>query len=67
MRTYFTEAKTDDGTPITVEYNYDRDEQVAITHAARTADDHPVTLTDDERERIEAWIAEHRFFDDHAE
>jgi hypothetical protein len=52
---------------ITVEYFYDRLRQPSIESAKRCADHHPVKLTDAERERIETWINEHRFFDDHAE
>lgn len=66
MRTFFAEAKADDGTPVTVEYQYEND-AARITAAERTADQHAVDLTEDERERIETWINEHRFFDDHAE
>lgn len=64
MRTFSADAETDDGAKITVEYHYERAEAV-IDSAKRKGDEHPVTLTDSERERIETWIYEYRFFDDY--
>lgn len=67
MRTFFADAETDEGVKITVEYYYDRFDGVTIESAQRREDGAPVELTDSEGERIETWINEHRYFDDHAE
>lgn len=54
MRTFFWDAKRDDGNPVQVEWSFDRDLLVNI----RAAIEPPCDLATEERERIEAEIQE---------
>lgn len=64
-RTYYEDFKRDDGSPVTVEYTF-RNLSAAIAEANivdawRDRDDgsYTVKLTDEERDRMEAWLVEH--------
>jgi len=71
MQTFFQDFTRDDGTLICVEYGYgDLGAHVMFEDAWRKADEHMedaprIELSDDERDRFEAWIMEHRWHDDH--
>lgn len=68
--TFFQDFETDDGRPVTVQYSYeDGGECVCIWKSWREdmtgAED--VTLTQAEDDRMCAWIAEHRSWQDRAD
>ena len=75
MRTFFQTFQTwGDGRPLTdkaretdvgVEYHYE-DGLPVITNSY-LLDGVFVALDEDELDRMEAWISEHRYLDDHAE
>lgn len=64
--TFFQDFKSDDGDDVTVEYHYDYDD-ASIDKAWLSDDtesDRVVALNIRERERMEAWLMEHRYNDD---
>lgn len=70
MRTFFEVFKTDNDMEVTVEYGYeDHGNCAAIQECWREPTELgdvaiDVKLTDRERERMEAWIMEHRHWTD---